>query len=214
MTENTGFFSISSEKPKVKLRAPQYIYVRMLLFYTLLYAVAFFLGCLLFHFLNVKESQMMNAHIIAYFSKSADYTSVFDFAKQTVFFCREDLSHLLLIFIAGFTMLAGLTVSAILIFRGFSLGFSVSYLAYAVRGDMILIDHPTAAVVLYSLLCAFTAAIMLHSAVKAVMFSDDFKALCGRPSRIIRSKALYLHIFRLLIGEGAILILNLIRYIV
>lgn len=213
MTENTGYFRVSG-KPKIKLRAPQYVYVRMLLVYTLLYTLAFALGCLLFHFLKIKESQILNTRILSYFSM--DFSScedIFDFAKQSLSVSSQDLSHLFVVFTAGFTMLAGLVVSALLIFRGFSLGFSISYLAYAVRENLIDLAHPFSSVILYSLLCALGAAIMLHAAVKSTLFSDDFKALCGRPSRIIRSKALYTHIFRFLIAFGAFLILNLIRCI-
>ena len=203
-----------SETPKIKLRTPQYIYLRLLLGYTFLYILAFFFGCLLFHLLKIKEGQTMNARILEYFSCNfSGCDTIFDFARYLVEISRQDLLHVLFIFSAGFTMLAGAAVSALLFFRGFSLGFSASYLAYAIRIHTIELQHPIGAVVLYALLCAFGAAILLHYSVRTTVFSDAFKSLCGRASRIIRSKDLYAHLFRFLIALGAFLILNLTRCI-
>lgn len=211
MTGNTEFFKVSG-KPKIKLRTPQFIYARALLIYTLLYTVAFALGCLLFHFVENKESAAINARILAYFSADfSDCSDIFAYTKQLLARSKQDLSNIFIIFTAGFTMLSGIIVSALFLFRGFSMGFSISYLAYAIRSGSIHLEHPIASVILFSLLCAVGAAIMIHAGVKTTIFADEFKALGGRPRKIIRSKALYMQIFRFLIAFGAILILNLIR---
>ncbi len=211
MTGNTEFFNISG-KPKIRLRTPQFVYARTMLIYTFLYTIAFVLGCLLLHCIEDKESSVFNARILAYFS--ADFSScdnIFSYTEHLLALSRQDLANIFIIFTAGFTMLAGLIVSALLLFRGFSMGFSISYLAYAIQSDRIHLDRPIASVVLFSVLCAFGAAIMIHTSVKTTVFADEFKALGGRPRKIIRSKALYMQIFRFLIAFGAILILNLIR---
>ena len=211
MTGNTEYFKVCG-KPKIRLRTPQFIYARTLLLYTLFYTLAFSLGCLLFHFLDVKDSELMNARILAYFSISfADCEDVFDFTTRLLAIGKQDLSNLFVVFTAGFTMLCGIVVSTLLCFRGFSMGFSVSYLTYAIRSETISLAHPIGAVFLFSILCAACAVIMIHVGVKTTIFADEFKALGGRPRKIIRSKALYMQIFRFLIAFGAILILNLIR---
>lgn len=210
-TGNTGYFKVG-ERPKIKLRTPNFVYVRALLIYTLLYTAAFFCGCLLFHFLETGESSLINERITVYFSIDfSSCTDIFDFLELLLSAGRQDLSNLLVIFTAGFTMLSGIIVSVLLLFRGFSMGFSVSYFVYAIRSDFVSLSHPTASLLLFSVLCAIIAAIMIHMGVKTTMFADEFKALGGRPRKIIRSKALYLQIFRFLIAFGAILILNLIR---
>lgn len=214
MTGNTGYFKVS-DKPKIKLRTPYFIYARTLLIYAFLYTLAFTLGCLLFHFLENKESAAINARILSYFS--ADFSNcndIFAYTNQLLALSRQDLSNIFIIFTAGFTMMAGIIVSALLLFRGFSMGFSISYLAYAIRSGAIRLEHPIASMILFSALCAVGAAIMIHMSVKTTVFADEFKALGGRPRKIIRSKALYMHIFRFLIAFGAVLILNLIRCVI
>ena len=213
MTGNTGYFKVSGN-PKIKLRTPQFIYARMLFVYALLYTLAFALGCLLFHLLDVKDSAAIDARISAYFS--ADFAAcedIFDYTTELLTFSKQDLSNIFIIFTAGFTMLSGAIISGLLVFRGFSMGFSISYLAFAVRSGSVELEHPIASVILFSVLCALCAAIMIHMGVKTTVFADEFKALGGRPRKIIRSKALYMQIFRFLIAFGAILIFNFIRFV-
>lgn len=214
MTTNTEFFSVT-KKRKVKLLSPEFIYAKLLLVYALFYTVFFVLGCLLFHSLELSDSAFISSRINGYFSIDfAQCENAFDYANTLLDISNTDISHLLIIFTAGFTMLVGVIVSVIFIVRGFSLGFSLSYIAYAVNSGSLGIEHPYAAVVIYSMLSASLAAVLIHFGVKTACFSDDFKTLCGRPRMIIKSKALYLQILRFLIAFGAVLILNLIRCVI
>lgn len=206
MTENKGYYKVGSER--IKLRTPQYIYIRLLLLYTFLYTLAFAMGCLLFHFLKINEGQTFSA---LFPNDLAGCTDIFSFCKHILAISRKDLSDLFVVFTAGFTMLAGFIASGVLLYRGFSLGFTVSTLVYALRANTLGIAHPVLAAILFSSLSALGAVILLHLSVRSTLFSDDFKALCGRPGRIIRSGLLYAHIFRFLIAFGAFLLLNLIR---
>lgn len=213
MTENTSFFAVNN-KHKIKLRTPGYIYARLLLIYTVIYTLAFAGGCFLFHFLDLPESRSLNSRILSYFSVNfSNCNDIFDASALVLSVSKSDIYHLLLVFSAGFTMLSGLIISSLLIFRGFSLGFSLCYLICALREHYVALEHPTAALILYSITCAIISALLLHSSVKSAQFCDEFKALCGNPRKIIRSKALYSHIFLFLIVFGAFLILNLIRCI-
>ncbi len=210
MTENTEFFEVRSKK--VVLRTPRYVYARLLLTYTLIYTLAFIFGCILFHLLDYPRSTEFDSSIIAYFSLDfSACASVSDCPSLLLSASSAELSHLFVAFTAGFTMLCGLILSSMLIFRGFALGFSISYLAYALREGFVVIERPALSMVFYAVLCAVSAAILLSFSVKSAMFCDDFKALCGNTRKIIRSKALYSHIFRFLIAFGAFLTLNLLR---
>lgn len=209
MAEKTGYFKVAS--PRIKLRTPQYIYIRLLLFYTCIYTLAFSLGALLFHILKVSKGQTLSVDSGYFKTEALHFEDVFSLCEQILSLSRRDLTDTFVIFAAGFTMLAGLAVSFTIAMRGFSLGFTVSCLVFAVRSDSLLSAHPIISITLFSILSAIGAAILLHLSAKSVLFSDDFKALCGRPSKIIRSKALYTHIFRFLVVLGAFLILNLIR---
>ncbi len=201
-----------TEAAKIKLISPRHVYARLLLIFTCLYTLSFAVGCLSLHLLNYQSSEIINSRIEAYFS--ADFSaceSVFDYSNTLLDISSSDISHLLFIMAAGFTMLATAAISLLLVFRGFALGFSICYFTYAVREGLVTLTYPYAAVIVYSLICAVTAAIMIHISVKTAIFSDEFKSLCGRPKRIIASKAIYLQLLRFLIAFGAILILNLIR---
>ncbi len=211
MNESTGFFSISHGS-KIKLRTPKFIYARLLFIYALLYTLSFIGGCLLFHFIDMPESEKFNAHILSYFSVDfSNCNDLFDYASLILSMSKSDIYHLLIIFSAGFTMLSGLIIASLVIFRGFSLGFSLSYLVLALRQGYTTLEHPIASLIIYSVTCAVIAAIILNFSVKSAFFCDEFKALCGSPRKIIRSKALYAHISRFLIAFGAFLILNLLR---
>lgn len=213
MTENTGYFSIP-KKRKVKLISPNFVYAKLLLTYSFLYTFAFAFGCFIFHALDAENSMAINSRINAYFA--ADWLSAdtwLERANLLLEISASDISHLIIIFTAGFTLLVGVVISLLLIFRGFSLGFSISYFAYAIKTNAVVIENPYIAVVLFSLVCALSAAIMIHFGVKTACFSDDFKALGGIPRRIIKSKALYSQLLRFLIALGAVLILNIFRCI-
>ena len=210
MTDKTNFFSI--DKPKVRLSTPEYIYAKLVLIYAAIYVVAFAAGCLMLHFLDLPRSQSIDLRILNYFSIDfSGCNNIFDAALLIFSICKTDLYHLALIFCAGFTMLSGLILSSLLIFRAFSLGFSLCYLSFALREGYVNVEHPAALLVLYSILCAISTVILLHCSVKSAIFCDEFKALCGQPRKIIRSKSLYAHIYRFLISVGALMIINLIR---
>lgn len=214
MTNNTEFFSVA-KKRKVKLLSPQFIYAKLLLIYSLLYTASFALGCLLFHSLELNNGEFISDRITKYFSVSfSKCENIYDYANTLLDISSTDISHLLIVFTAGFTMLVGVITSVIFVVRGFSLGFSLSYVAYAVNSGVLNVEHPTAAVVIYSIISAALAAVLIHFGVKTACFSDEFKTLCGRPRMIIKSKALYLQLLRFLTAFGAILILNLIRCVV
>ena len=214
MSETIGTFKIAGH-PRIRLRTPRMVYARLLLRDALLYTVAFAIGCFLFHMLTFQESTLFNERIRAYFS--ADFTgcdSLFSYADRLLTYSKQDLSDLFLLFTVGFTMFAGLATAAILMFRGFSLGFSISYLAFLLKSEAVSPSVTYTDIALFSALSAVCAALMIHFSVKTVLFSDAFKALCGRPSRILRSGDFYAQIFRFLVAFGAILILNLIRCVI
>lgn len=214
MTENVGSFKIPKKK-RIRLITPRYIYVKFTLIYTLFYVLAFALGCLLFHLTDGRESALFNRRITDYFSASLDGCGdAFAFSKRLLSVSMQDVTRLALIFTAGFTVFVSLAVTGLLIFRGLSFGFSVSYLAYAIRAESVVLARPVASLTFFSLLGAMTAAVMIHLAVKTTMFSDEFKALCGRPRLILHSRALYMQMLRFLVALGAILFINLIRCVI
>lgn len=209
MTENPSYFNISR-----KHRSQNYIYARRILFYTLLYTTSFILGCFLLHFINASSNSSLNSAIVGYFSVDfSNCKSVFDCASLLLSASKNDIYSLLAVFSAGFTMLSGLVISSVLFFRGFSLGFSLSYFALALKEHYISIDHPYASIILYSFSSAIIAAILINFSVKSLSFCNDFKALCGNARKILSSKSIYSHFYCFLLAIGTILIINLIRFI-
>lgn len=213
MTKNAETFS--TKIPEVKLLSPKIIYAKILLIYTVLYTLAFFLGCFVFHSLDLKSGQYVSEILTKDFSNSIlNCKNMFELSSLVLNISRTDISHLVIIFMSGFTMLTGIISSSVFVFRGFSFGFSVSYLASAVALGELQGNNLFLEIFVFSAICALNTAILLHFGVKTNCFCDDFKALCGRPKLIIKSKAFYRQITRFLITFGAILILNLIRCVI
>ena len=213
MTENSELHR--KRKPKIKLLTPKIIYAKTLLIYTIIYTFSFLFGCFIFHSLELKSGQYVSDILTNDFLKNiGSCDNIFDFTSVILDICKSDISHLFIIFMSGFTMITGLICAAIFIFRGFSFGFSVSYLASAVALGELQGENLYYSVFLFSVICAMNTVILLHFAVKTSSFCDEFKSLCGRPKLIIKSKALYKQLFRFLIAFGAILILNLVRCVI
>lgn len=211
MTENTNFFEITKKKEK-KILSPDFIYAKLVFIMAFAYAFSFAIGCVIFHILDFHNSDTINQRIISYFSVNfSDCKNISDFTNLILKISRIDISHILILFTAGFTMLSTMMVSLLLIFRGFSLGFSIAYFTYAIKNGFVILNYPLAHIVLYSVISAVIAVIMIHLSVKTAVFSDEFKSLCGVPRRIVKSKAVYLQLLRYLIALGAIFILNFIR---
>lgn len=211
MTKQTDTFRIPRKK-RVRLITPRGVYAKYILIYTLCYTAAFAVGCLLFHLTGGAENAQFDRRIAGFFSASlAGTADAFDFAKRLLSFAAQDLTRLGLIFMAGFTVFVSFAVAGILIFRGLSFGFAVSYLASLVRRDALALPRPVASLMLFSLLGALTAAMMIHLSVRTTMFSDEFKALCGRPRLILRSGALYAQLLRFTVAFGSILLLTMLR---
>ena len=208
MTNDTAFFT---PKKHVKLISPQFIYAKLLCLNSLIYTAAFILGYFVFHSLKVNEGQIISERINAYFSVNfTECQSVYEFIDLLLDISSNDISHLLIIFTAGFTMLSGVIISALHAIRGFSLGFTISYLAFAEKSHLPS-SNVSNIIIVYSVLCATITALFIHFGVKTSCFSDEFKSLGGRPRLIIKSKAVYLQFMRFFIAFGAILILNSIR---
>ncbi len=211
MNGNADYFSIS-KKAKILPLSKHLLYAKLLFRYALLYVFAFILGCILFHSLKIENSQVINSRIYAFFNTDfSGCETLFDKANLLLNISNTDISHLIIIFTAGFTMLVGVMISLLLVFRGFSLGFSISYFTYALQNDLIDLKSPKISIILFSVICAITASIMIHFSVKTTCFCDTFKSFCGVPRRILKSKELYYQFFRFLITLGLILILNLFR---
>lgn len=211
MTERTDTFRIPKKK-RVRLITPRYVYTKFTLLFSFCYTAAFAVGCLLFHLTGGAANAQFDRRIAAYFDASlADCADAFAAARRLLNCGAQDLMRLGLIFMAGFTVFVAFAEAGILAFRGLSFGFSVSYLASMLRREAFFLPRPMLSLTLFSLYGAVCAALMIHLSARTVLFSDAFKALCGRPRLILRSPALYAQLFRFTVAIGAILLLTLLR---
>lgn len=211
MTKQTDTFRIPKKK-RVKLITPRSVYTKFTLIFTFCYTAAFAVGCLLFHLTGGAANAQFDRRIAGYFAGSlADCTDAFAFARRLLSLSAEDLTRLGFLFMAGFTVFVAFAEAGILLFRGLSFGFSVSYLASMLRREAFPLSNPTLSLILFSLSGALCTALMIHLSAQTVLFSDAFKALCGRPRLILRSRALYAQLFRFTVAFGAILLLTLLR---
>ena len=214
MTENTAFFTPKSKR-NIRLVSPRFVYAKLIFINSLIYTASFVLGCIIFHSLKINEGQIISERIAEYFSIDFSKShSIYSYIDILLDISGNDISHLIIIFTAGFTMLSGIIIPALHSVRGFSLGFTISYLTFAEKNNLLSTDNANMLIIIYSALCAVTAVVLIHFGVKTTCFSDEFKALGGRPRMIFKSKSVYLQLIRFLIAFGAILLLNSIRSVV
>ncbi len=214
MTDNTAFFTPKTKR-KVRLVSPQFVYTKLVFINSFIYTAAFVLGCVVFHSLKINEGQIISERFNAYFAVDfSECHSIYSFIDILLDISSNDISHLLIIFTAGFTMLSGIIIPTLHSVRGFSLGFTISYLAFAEKNNLLSADNANMLIITHSVICALVAVVLIHFGVKTTCFSDEFKALGGRPRMILKSRAVYLQFTRFLIAFGAILLLNSIRSVV
>ncbi len=209
MTEN-----VLKKDSKVKNNIPIIdTYTGIIIKSAFIYVAFYCIGLLGYYLVNIPFSETLNKYIVSYFSGTFNFNaSMSDNILYLVYSSYSDIRTLFLIFIAGFTMFSTLAIYGLLFFHAFSLGFSSLYLVNAMTAG--LISEVSFLNLIYFLFAnAAISAVLIVFSSKTRVFNDKFRSLGGRKKLIIRSKPLYVHIYTFLYFCGALLLINIIRYI-
>ncbi len=209
MTVTGEYKKTQREKEEFKLDASSMLVLK----FGIAYIVFYTLGLVGYYLVNIPFSETLNKYVISYFSHSFNFErSLMDNATLLIYASYSDVRTLLLVFVAGFTMFSSIAIYGLLFYHALSLGFSSLYLVSSMSAGLLEgVSFFNLVFFLFS--NAAIAAILLVFSSKTRIFTDKFKALGGRRKLIIRSKPLYFQIFTLLCMCGAVLFINIIRFI-
>lgn len=187
-------------------------YPLLILKYTVIYSLSFILGMTVWYVTLPNISlQVKNALAMRFSGILTDCTTFSD-RFETVLRCTSsDIHHVILTFIAGFTMFTGIALTSLLIFRGFSFGLSGACLLSLIRESEVAISSLRFGI--YLALSALVAASIICFCSKSTIFSDDFRRLGGRRRLIVHSHVLWRQIYDFLLTLGFAVFLGLLNCI-
>ncbi len=98
-----------------------------------------FLGCALYHFLGIGESELYDNLIERYFlALFYRCDGALDVAMVALDCCTHELWLFIAVFFAGFTLFVPIVSAAVLLYRGVLFGFAVTMLQFSLRTGILL----------------------------------------------------------------------------
>ena len=201
-----------SDSPIKAVYQKEKTYPNLIFKNTLIYSLSFAAGMALWYIADFSVSRGVKEAIASRFSGVfSECESVKDFFGILLRCCASDVRQITLAFMAGFTMLAGIALATLLIFRGVALGFSTAYLLCAIRDGSAPLSELRLCI--YLALSALIAAVVICFCSHCAIFSDEFRALGGRRSLILHSPVLWRQLFAFLLTLGFSVFLGLLNCI-
>ena len=181
--------------------------------YAAAYILLFTAGLIGYYIVEVPLSEKLNSYVNSYFSYTFNSSIKLTDNFSALFLVSfSDIKTLALIFVGGFTMFSSIAIYSLLGYHALSLGFSSLYLVNAMSAG-VLDDISFFDLILFLLSNAAVSSILIIFSSKTRIFNDSFKRLGGRKKLIIRFKPLYVHIFTGISLCGAVIFINIIRFI-
>lgn len=154
------------------------------------------------------ESEMMQRIIGHFTNVFKGCSSCKHYFTVIISASADDIRCLILLFAAGFTYFCGIASSALVLCRGFTVGFSLQYLITASRSGILELPRATAAALLFIVTELILATFLHWLASKSLVFGYEFRKLRGRRSRILGSPIIYKYLLLYLTAFGCVLIIN------
>ncbi|MEE1357308.1 MAG: hypothetical protein UHG68_07100 [Clostridia bacterium] len=210
----TETYNAKAQKNSVSVFSDIPISASLTIRYALFYVIFFTLGLIGYYVVKLPFSDTLNGYITSYFSYSFELDkSISDNIAKLICVSYSDIRTLFLIFVGGFTMFSSAAIYGLLFYHALSLGFSALYLVNSMSAGLLSgVSFINLVFFLFSN-AAVCAVIIIFSS-KTRIFNDEFKRLGGRKKLIVKSKALYLQIFTLFAVCGAVLFVNIIRFLI
>ncbi|MBQ8397160.1 MAG: hypothetical protein IJX53_03045 [Clostridia bacterium] len=189
--------------------SPAYIRLRITGQYLGLYLLAFLFGVVLCSLLDAAALPALDGWAAAHFtSPFAAGDSLPDCAAAILDSASGDIRSMFLILTAGFTLFCPLALSVLTAWRGFSLGFVAAWLGSALSAGTLQMSHGAGAFLLFLGANGLVAAAFVHLAAQAVYFSHEYRAICGRPKKILRSPFVWRYLFVYLTMFGFVMLVH------
>ncbi|MBQ2767056.1 MAG: hypothetical protein IJF49_03150 [Clostridia bacterium] len=189
--------------------SPIYIRLRITGQYLLLYLLAFVFGIVFCSLLDINSLPALTPYVEAHFDRAMNTdASLLARICTVIEDAGANIRSMLFILTAGFTMFCPLALSLQTVWRGFSLGFTSSYLCAAITEGMITMDRAPAAFLLFLGANVLIAASFVELSAQAVIFSHRYREICARPRMILTAPFVRQYLFHYLTIFGFVLIVN------
>ena len=210
MTKITGYKEQESKRIPLSVSYSDSMIFKYAISYLLFYTI----GLIGYYVVNLPFSDTLNKYITSYFSYAFSLNdSIEDNITKLICVSYSDIRTFCLIFVGGFTMFSSIAIYALLFYHALSLGFSSLYLVNSL-GAGLLYNVVFFDLVLFLFSNAAICAMLVLFSSKTRRFNDVFRGYCGRRKLIIRSKPLYIQVFTLFVVCGAVLFINIIRFLI
>lgn len=189
--------------------SPARIRLRITGQYLGLYLLAVLLGVLLCSLLDTAALPALTGRAEAHFtSPFQSGAGLPEGALAILDSASGDIRAMLIILAAGFTLFCPLALSLLTAWRGFSLGFVAAWLGSVLSAGDTRLTHGAAAFLLFLGANGLVAAAFVHLSAQAVYFSHEYRAICGRPKKILRAPFVWRYLFGYLTMFGFVVLVH------
>lgn len=184
---------------------PAYVRARITGQYLGLYLLALILGILLCAMLGTDALPALGDRAAAHFaSPFAPGASLTEHAEALIEAASGDIRAMFVIMLAALTFLCPPMLCLFTAWRGFSLGFVAAWLGRVLPA----LGYGTGSFLLFVGQSALVAASFVTLSAEAVLFSHQYRAICGRPRKIIRAPFVWRYLFTCLTMFGFVMLVH------
>ena len=177
--------------------------------FSLLFLFGLALGIFVFFIGFPNEAKINGDHISKHLSSVfVEHETLSNCFIKTLKLSKTDITHILFIFISGFTYFCCAMLGMIVFAKGFMLGFSLMFIS-KVSADIASFD-PIVFFWIFTLSKLLICAITVILSSETYMFSYDFRAIKQSCSVLKRAPVTYKFIFVFIRTVGASLLINFI----
>ena len=200
-----------SQKPKQKTRLS--LSELLMIRYAAAYIMLFTLGLIGYYVVKIPQSDKLNGYINTYFSYTYKRElGVCDNLTALFWVSFSDLKTVFLIFVSGFTMFSSIAIYSLLGYHALSLGFSCLYLVNTMSIGS-LCDVSFFDLIFFLISNAAISSILIVFSSKTKCFNESFKKIRLKNGSILSFKPMYVQIFTLASLCGAVILINMIRFL-
>lgn len=191
-----------------KRNLKSYIKAKVIVRFSSLFLIGLAIGYALFFTGGYLEKNLDALIVLEHFdSIFVGSETVSDYLLTMLMASKNDIRHLMFVFISGFTYFCFFASGAIVFSRGALLGFSSSYLIYVYRLNPDIISNKM--LVLFMASNIISAVLLIYLSSISYIFSFDFRAIKRNHSVLRRAPVAYKYAFSFILTLGGLLINNL-----
>lgn len=186
---------------------------KLIIRYTIVFLMSFLVGLIGYYLFRLPSSDGLIKYADGYFTRSFKLDSSISYNSILVFATSfQDIKTMAYVFVAGFTMFSSLAIYWILISEALSLGFSSLFLVNAIS-QRILLNVGFFDLVFFLITSSAISSLIILYCAKTRLFNEEFRSQGNVRLKIFKHKPLYIQMFTLLTLCGAIILINILRFI-